>query len=243
MDTFMSLFFDEQINYKEILRHSINVYKKRLNKGISNSKSRSVLESLKKFNLGNLNSMNYSEFIRFSNRNRLLFLYSQLEEYLFKSFHYISERRLENLKKYIKKTRLRKFFTRNNIDKEIDQGNIERYIQRIAAQHYHNLIQNTQNYFDFYFDIPYGGLSLVIKELGKYKNLRNKFAHGNGFISKPYPHNLIITNKQLDEYHQVLIEFINAFDKAFINKFSNVVQDNDDIMYEIITDSQYNNIP
>lgn len=177
-----------------------------------------------------MEGINYENLIKFENRYFLLLIYSELEQYLFKSFKYVLTKYPAILKE--KSIPLNKLLDNNQTINSIIEEKIEKEL--------HDLLYN--NFFEV-FRYASTVLKIIhqigkddIKKLNEFRQVRNLYTHGDGkintlFLSKVRDSNfklgeeMIINTDQLQIYLDLIFKILIKFDKIFIKKFPELITD------------------
>lgn len=173
----------------------------------------------------------YENLIKFEDRSYLLFLYSEMEHYLFKCLKFII---LKNPKIMNKKSvTIETLLTRRN--------NIELILEEKAEKIIHDLFyKNFDDFFDFchkFLGIKHKIKKQDIETLNELKLLRNAYIHGDGTVSLIYlskkpdsssklGEKLSINTKILFKYNAHVLEILKEFDKVVIKQFPEVITKN-----------------
>lgn len=177
-----------------------------------------------------MEGINYENLLKFENRYFLLLIYSEMEQYLFKSFKYVLTIYPAILKE--KSIPLNKLLDNNQTINSIIEEKIEKEL--------HDLLYN--NFFEVF---RYASIVLKIihqigkddiKKLNEFRQVRNLYTHGDGkintlFLSKVRDSNfklgeeMIINTDQLQIYLDLIFKILIKFDKIFIKKFPELITD------------------
>lgn len=171
-----------------------------------------------------MKGINYETLLKFENRFFLLLLYSEMEQYLFKSFKYILMKYPSILKE--KSISLDKLLDNNQTKNSIIEEKIEKELHDLLYNNFFEIFKYASKVLKINHQIENND----INKLNEFRQVRNLYAHGDGkintlFLSKVRDSNFklgeefIINTDQLQIYLDLIFKILIKFDKFFIKKF------------------------
>ena len=223
-------FLDDMAKIQENLKNEIE----RIESG-QDSRIRGIDQSnihiLKNYYEGSRN-YTYDNFIDFQNRNFIIFLYCEMENYFFKCLRHIFTK--------FPNQQLRLVIERRGL------SYLEGYVEKQII-----MMLNNMKYREF-FDLLSRKWNLnpnfsetIIRYLTIFREIRNLFAHHNGIIDRKYLENIqypcsnfgdnyiiknfsyqigdkfIINKEIIDDIDALVVRIVSDFDKELIRKYSN----------------------
>ncbi len=194
-----------------------------------------------------IRNMTIDEFLDIEHRMYLPFLFSELENYIYRFFHYVyfkDPRKLSGKNVSIKDI----IGDKNNMNLNEIQGLVPIDLKSIITKKVEDIIEeslkNKKGYKKTFekardeFDIQYNISNDLFEELEFYKKIRNLFAHGDGTIDyrfldnkKPYLKNHINSNRlkigekfplnlwAISQIQDKILKVLKEFDRALVKKY------------------------
>ncbi len=235
LDSYIEILFYQEPNIKnkiiELANEEASKYPKDATIGDIKDIDNVVPSLLLRVLLGKFEYITPENFKKHNDRNFIQFFYTEFELYLFKCLKYIYTKRPQIIGN--KQVSLKLLLEHEYHLETIIQAKIENVIEQ-------NLREKFDKFFEYiqeHLDIEHKLTSEDINELIRFKQLRNIYAHGDGTITQIYIDKIPETNYKLGErleitqeikfksYH-IIIKTINAFDKAFIEKYPEIISNN-----------------
>lgn len=177
-----------------------------------------------------MEGINYENLLKFENRYFLLLIYSEMEQYLFKSFKYVLTKYPAILKE--KSIPLTKLLDNNQTINSIIEEKIEKELHDLFYNNFFEVFRYASTVLKIIHQI---GKDDIIK-LNEFKQVRNLYTHGDGkintlFLSKVRDSNfklgkeMIVNTDQLQIYLDLIFKILIKFDKSLIKKCPELIID------------------
>jgi len=233
MQSYIELLFYQEPNFTEKILDLIN---ESISKYPKTTKIKDIMDDVYlpslfgRITLRGFGKISHENFQNYNNRNFIQFFYTEFEYYLFKCLKYIYMKKPEILSD--KQVKIKLILESGlNLD-TIIQAKIDLVIE-----------QQLHENFSKFFDYIHKQLGLEcnlnndeIKGLIEFRQLRNLYAHGDGTITQMYLDKVSksnlklgkkvnLTRNTLNRFIILVISVLNNFDKSFINKYPEIIQD------------------
>lgn len=239
VSTYLSTFFENIIHFtslhllsKEAAKVKINEMKDRYDEHVillkkskeKNSSNGEIFDLLIRKTEA-ARDQSYSDLVEFQNQHHILFLYSQMERYLFQCFKYILINRSPEIIK-------EKTISISTILKKNKNFNliIEEKVESIIVNVFYKDFKEILKFAKEKLGIVHEYTDDDIKTFNDFKALRNIFAHGDGTATSVYLEKvntdelnlgdiLIITEEMVRNFETKINQLLIKFDKVFLNSY------------------------